>query len=59
MLIVPIAWSQGTLQWYMDLPVSWVEDADSRVKILRTGWDDVRGVLRLKRNLVRDRARCR
>lgn len=32
-----------------DLPVTWVEDDDSRVKILRTAFDDVRGVARLWR----------
>jgi glycosyltransferase involved in cell wall biosynthesis len=32
-----------------DLPVTWVEDDDSRVKLLRTAWDDVRGVARLWR----------
>jgi len=32
-----------------DIPVVWVEDDDSRVKILRTGWDDIKGVIRLRR----------
>lgn len=32
-----------------DLPVAWSEDDDSRVKILRTAWDDIRGVYRLRR----------
>lgn len=32
-----------------DLPVTWSEDDDSRVKIIRTAWDDVKGVLRLRR----------
>ena len=34
-----------------DIPVTWVEDTDSRVKILRTSWDDIKGVLRLRRHL--------
>lgn len=32
-----------------DLPVTWIEDDDSRVKLLRTAWDDVCGVVRLWR----------
>jgi len=32
-----------------DLPVAWAEDDDSRVKIIRTAWDDIQGVLRLRR----------
>ena len=31
-----------------DLPVRWVEDDDSRVEILRTAWDDLKGVARLR-----------
>lgn len=34
-----------------DIPIVWVEDDDSRVKILRTGWDDIKGVVRLRRQL--------
>jgi len=34
-----------------DIPIVWVEDDDSRVKIFRTGWDDIKGVLRLRRHL--------
>src|SRR5205814_4944828 len=34
-----------------DLPVVWLEDDDSRVKILKTGWEDVKGILRLRRYL--------
>jgi glycosyltransferase involved in cell wall biosynthesis len=34
-----------------DIPVVWVEDDDSRVKIFRTGWDDIKGVFRLRRQL--------
>lgn len=32
-----------------DMPVVWSEDDDSRVKILPTAWDDIKGVLRLRR----------
>jgi glycosyltransferase involved in cell wall biosynthesis len=32
-----------------DIPVRWVEDDDSRVKIVRTAWDDLKGVIRLRR----------
>ncbi len=31
-----------------DVPVTWVEDDDSRVKIIRTAWEDIKGVLRLR-----------
>ena len=31
-----------------DVPVEWVEDDDSRVKIFQTGWEDVKGVFRLR-----------
>lgn len=36
-----------------DLPVRWVEDDDSRVKIVRTVWDDLKGVARLRLALWR------
>jgi glycosyltransferase involved in cell wall biosynthesis len=32
-----------------DLPVTWVEDTDSRVKIISTAWTDFKGLLRLRR----------
>src|SRR5216117_1992350 len=35
-----------------DLPVRWVEDPDSRVKIWRTALDDVKGLLRLRKNFA-------
>lgn len=31
-----------------DIPVRWIEDDDSRVKILKTGWDDIKGLVRLR-----------
>ncbi len=37
-----------------DIPVIWDEDPDSRVKILRTVWDDIKGLLRLRRLLKSD-----
>jgi len=33
-----------------ELPVRWIEDKDSRVKILRTMWLDIKGVLRMMRS---------
>lgn len=36
-----------------DVPVIWNEDDDSRVKILHTAWEDIKGVLRLRRYLWR------
>jgi glycosyltransferase involved in cell wall biosynthesis len=32
-----------------DLAVAWREDDDSRVKIMRTAWDDLKGIARLRR----------
>ena len=34
-----------------DLAVVWVEDDDSRVKIIRTAWEDIKGVFRLRKLL--------
>lgn len=34
-----------------DLAVKWDEDDDSRVKIIRTAWEDIKGVFRLRRLL--------
>lgn len=34
-----------------DIPVEWNEDDDSRVKILRTAWDDIKGIWRVRRTL--------
>jgi len=37
-----------------DLPVEWIEDDDSRVKIVRTAWEDLKGVARLRWKLWRE-----
>jgi glycosyltransferase involved in cell wall biosynthesis len=34
-----------------DLPVRWLEDRDSRVRIWKTAFDDVKGLLRVRRSL--------
>ncbi|MCZ6866074.1 MAG: dolichyl-phosphate beta-glucosyltransferase [Dehalococcoidia bacterium] len=31
-----------------EIPVDWVEDPDSRVKVLRTAWEDFKGLMRLR-----------
>jgi glycosyltransferase involved in cell wall biosynthesis len=36
-----------------DIPVLWIEDDDSRVKIARTAWEDIKGVFRLRWMLLR------
>lgn len=38
-----------------EVPVDWVDDPDSRVELLRTAYDDIRGIARLGRNLVAGR----
>lgn len=40
-----------------EVPVDWVEDTDSRVAVLRTAWDDLRGLVRVARAKVTGRAR--
>jgi len=37
-----------------DLPVEWIEDDDSRVKIVKTAWEDIKGVARLRWELWRE-----
>jgi glycosyltransferase involved in cell wall biosynthesis len=32
-----------------DVPVRWIEDDDSRVKIVQTAWEDLKGVARVRR----------
>jgi glycosyltransferase involved in cell wall biosynthesis len=39
-----------------DIPVLWIEDDDSRVKILKTGWEDIKGLMRVRRYLKAQRA---
>ncbi len=34
-----------------DEPVTWIDDDDSRVKIMSTAWEDVKGLFRLRRTL--------
>jgi putative flippase GtrA len=38
-----------------EVPVDWVDDPDSRVDLLRTAYDDLRGIARLGRSLVTGR----
>jgi glycosyltransferase involved in cell wall biosynthesis len=42
-----------------DLPVEWKEDDDSRVRILRTAWDDLKGITRLRLEFWREALRRR
>jgi glycosyltransferase involved in cell wall biosynthesis len=37
-----------------DLPVSWIEDLDTRVRIFRTAIDDIKGLIRVRRNFRGD-----
>jgi glycosyltransferase involved in cell wall biosynthesis len=37
-----------------DVPVLWIEDDDSRVRIVRTAWDDIKGVARVRWRLWRE-----
>ncbi len=37
-----------------DIPVTWIDDADSRVRIVKTAWEDIKGVFRLRWKLWRD-----
>ena len=48
-----LVWAERRGYRILDLPVRWVEDPDSRVRILRTSWQDLRGMWRLRRNLAR------
>jgi len=31
-----------------EIAVEWAEDPDTRVKVLRTAWEDIKGLLRLR-----------
>ncbi len=35
-----------------DIPVEWIEDDDSRVKIISTAWEDIKGVFRVRSALA-------
>jgi glycosyltransferase involved in cell wall biosynthesis len=37
----------------LDIPVEWIEDTDSRVKIIKTATDDIKGLLRVKSNFMK------
>lgn len=41
---------KGERQGYriFELPVEWIEDLDTRVKIVQTAWKDIRGLLRVR-----------
>jgi glycosyltransferase involved in cell wall biosynthesis len=43
----------------LDVPVQWIDDDDSRVKIVSTAWEDVKGVLRVRRYLWSGEFRAR
>lgn len=47
--LLVLAEKQGYL--IKDIPVNWSEDDDSRVKIIRTAIDDLKGLLRVRRQL--------
>lgn len=47
--LLALAESQGLR--IKDMPIVWSEADDSRVKILRTAWDDIRGAFRVRRRL--------
>lgn len=36
-----------------DIPVTWIEDDDSRVKIIPTAWEDIKGVFRVRWYLIK------
>jgi glycosyltransferase involved in cell wall biosynthesis len=42
-----------------DLPIRWVEDEDSRVRIIRTAWEDLKGIARVRRFLRSHDGRAR
>jgi hypothetical protein len=37
-----------------DLPVRWVDDPDSRVNVVKTSVDDIKGLLRLRRDFNKE-----
>jgi ubiquinone/menaquinone biosynthesis C-methylase UbiE len=50
--LLVLAWREGLR--INEIPVRWVEDDDSRVRIMRTALDDLRGVWRLSRSATSD-----
>lgn len=42
-----------------DLPVSWVDDLDTRVRIVPTALDDIKGLIRVRRNFWKGLYECR
>jgi glycosyltransferase involved in cell wall biosynthesis len=54
-----LVWAERSGYRVLDLPVRWVEDPDSRVRLLQAAWENLGGMLRLRRNLVRDQVRGR
>ncbi len=49
--LLVLAWRDGLR--INEIPVRWVEDDDSRVRIIRTALDDLRGIRRLSRTRVK------
>lgn len=51
----------GEKQGYriLDVPVVWIDDEDSRVKIVSTAWEDIKGVFRVRRYLWSREGRTR
>ena len=37
----------------LDVPVEWIEDLDTRVKIFRTAYEDIKGLIRVKINFIK------
>jgi glycosyltransferase involved in cell wall biosynthesis len=48
-----LVWAERLGYRICDLPVQWTDDSDSRVKILSTAIEDLKGLLRLRRALRR------
>jgi hypothetical protein len=40
-----------------EIPVKWTDDPDSRVKIISTAWEDIKGLLRLRFGGLRQASR--
>lgn len=48
-----LVWAQWLNRRILELPVSWIDNRPSHVKVLRTVAEDLRGILRLRRRLGR------